>query len=670
MSNIDIMSVNAIRVLAADAVQKAKSGHPGLPLGSAAMAYELWANHMSHNAKNPKWENRDRFVLSAGHGSTLLYSLLHLFGYGLTIEDMMDFRQAGSLTPGHPEYKHTVGVEATTGPLGAGMGMAVGMAMAEAHLAATFNKPGFPVVDHYTFALGGDGCMMEGISSEAFSLAGTLGLSKLIVLYDSNKISIEGSTDIAFTENVQKRMEAFGFQTIMVEDGNDLTEIGRAIEKAKADTTKPSFITVKTQIGYGCPAKQGKASAHGEPLGEDNVRALKENIKWPKQDSFYVPDEVYANYKELAKKGEAAEGKWNKLFADYAVKYPHDKALWDKFYGVIDAKALLNDTSFWAYEDKPQATRNLSGTMINRIKNVLPNLIGGSADLAPSNKTHMNDESDFNKDNYAGRNLHFGVRELAMAAIANGITLHGGLKTYIATFFVFSDYTKPMIRLAALMGIPVTYIFTHDSIGVGEDGPTHEPVEQLAMLRSLPNINVFRPADATETAAGWYLALTSKTVPTALVLTRQNLPQLAGSSKEALKGAYIVADSIKAVPDGIFIASGSEVSLVVEAKEILAKENIDVRVVSMPCMDLFEQQSEAYKEVILPTAVRSRVAVEAASDFGWGKYIGLDGATVTMPGFGASAPADVLFKKFGFTKENVVDAMKKVYLLVTDTESK
>ncbi|MFA6849473.1 MAG: transketolase [Selenomonadaceae bacterium] len=670
MSNVDIMSVNAIRVLAADAVQKAKSGHPGLPLGSAAMAYELWANHMNHNAKNPKWQNRDRFVLSAGHGSTLLYSLLHLFGYGLTIEDMMNFRQDGSLTPGHPEYKHTVGVEATTGPLGAGMGMAVGMAMAEAHLAATFNKPGFSVVDHYTFALGGDGCMMEGISSEAFSLAGTLGLSKLIILYDSNKISIEGSTDIAFTENVQKRMEAFGFQTITVEDGNDIVAIGRAIEEAKADTTKPSFITVKTQIGYGCPAKQGKASAHGEPLGEDNVRALKENLKWPKQDPFYVPDEVYKNYKELAKKGEVAEKKWNKLFADYVVKYPQCKVLWDKFYGVIDAKALLNDVSFWAYEDKPQATRNVSGTMINRIKDVLPNLIGGSADLAPSNKTHMNDESDFNKSNYAGRNLHFGVRELAMAAIANGITLHGGLKTYIATFFVFSDYTKPMIRLAALMGIPVTYVFTHDSIGVGEDGPTHEPVEQLAMLRSLPNINVFRPADATETAAGWYLALTSKTVPTALVLTRQNLPQLDGSSKEALKGAYVMADSIKTVPDGIFIASGSEVSLAVEAKKMLIKENIDVRVVSMPCMDLFEQQSDAYKETILPTSVRSRVAIEAASDFGWGKYVGLDGATVTMPGFGASAPADILFKKFGFTKENVVDTMKKVYLLVTDTKGK
>lgn len=661
MSNIDMTSVNAIRVLAADAVQKAKSGHPGLPLGSAAMAYELWANHMNHNPKNPNWENRDRFVLSGGHGSTLLYSLLHLFGYGLTIEDLKNFRQDGSLTPGHPEYRHTVGVEATTGPLGAGMAMAVGMAMSEAHLAATFNKPEFAVVDHYTYVLGGDGCMMEGISSEAFSLAGSLALSKLIVLYDSNKISIEGSTDLAFTEDVAKRMEAFGFQTLTVEDGNDLAEIAKAIEAAKAEKTKPSFITVKTQIGYGCPAKQGKASAHGEPLGEDNVKALKENLNWEKQDAFYVPQNVYDNYANLAKKGADAEAAWNNLFAEYAKKYPEAKALWNKFYGEADAQALLNDADFWAYEDKAQATRNLSGIMINRIKTILPNLFGGSADLAPSTKTHMDGESDFNKDNYAGRNLHFGVRELAMAAIANGITLHGGLKTYIATFFVFSDYTKPMARLAALMEIPVVYVLTHDSIGVGEDGPTHEPIEQLAMLRAMPNFNVFRPADATETAAGWYLAVTSKRTPTALVLTRQNLPQLAGSSKDALKGAYVLADSSKATPDGILIASGSEVSLAVETKAALAKENIDVRVVSMPCMDLFEKQTEEYKASVLPNNVRARVAIEAATDFGWGKYIGLDGDTVTMKGFGASAPADILFKKFGFTVENVSAVMKKVY---------
>ena len=662
MSNIDTKCVNAIRVLAADAIQKAKSGHPGLPLGSAPMAYELWANHMNHNPKDTKWANRDRFILSGGHGSAMLYSLLHFFGYGLTMDDMKQFRQLDSLTPGHPEYGHTVGVEATTGPLGAGMGMAVGMAMAEAHLASMFNRPGYPVVDHYTFALGGDGCMMEGISSEAFSLAGTLGLSKLIVLYDSNKISIEGNTDIAFTEDVQARMRAFGFQTITVEDGNDLEAIGKAIEEAKSDKEHPSFITVRTQIGYGCPAKQGKASAHGEPLGEENVKALKENLGWPEPDkSFNIPEDVYAHYAEKAKKGEEAEAAWNKMFAEYCEKFPEDKARWDKYHTAVDAEALYNNDAFWAKEEKAVATRALSGKKINFLKDILPNLIGGSADLAPSNKTHMDGESDFSKTNYAGRNLHFGVRELAMAAIENGLMLHGGLRAYVATFFVFSDYMKPMMRLAALMHLPTTYVLTHDSIGVGEDGPTHEPIEQLAMLRSLPNFNVFRPADATETAAGWYLAVTSTKTPTALVLTRQNLPQLPGSSKEALKGAYVVSEAKD--PEnmaGILIGTGSEVSLAIEAQEELGKSGIDVRVVSMPCMDLFEQQSAEYKESILPKAVRARVAVEALSSFGWGRYVGLDGATVCMESFGASAPAAQLFEKFGFTKQHVVEVAKKV----------
>jgi len=659
MNNLETMSVNAIRVLSADAIQKANSGHPGLPLGSAPMAYELWAHHMNHNPKNPNWVNRDRFILSGGHGSMLLYSLLHLFGYGLTLDDLKNFRQDGSLTPGHPEYGHTVGVEATTGPLGAGMGMAVGMAMAEAHLAAIFNKPDFPIMDHYTFVLGGDGCMMEGISSEAFSLAGTLGLSKLIVLYDSNNISIEGGTDIAFTENVQKRMEAFGFQTITVEDGTDLDAIGKAIEVAKADKKRPSFITVKTQIGYGCPAKQGKASAHGEPLGEDNVKALKENLGWPTQEAFAVPDEVYENYKALAKDGAAAEEKWNALFEAYAEKYPDMKKQWDVYYSAVDADALMKNEEFWAYEDKAAATRSLSGKMINRLKDIMPQLFGGSADLAPSNKTYMDNAGDFSKDNYAGRNLHFGVRELAMAAMANGIILHGGLRPYVATFFVFSDYTKPMLRLAALMKLPVTYVLTHDSIGVGEDGPTHEPIEQLAMLRAMPNVNVFRPADAKETAAGWYLAATSKETPTVLVLSRQNLPQLAGTGKDALKGAYVVSEA-KGNMDGIFIASGSEVALAIEAQEKLAGEGINVRVVSMPCMDIFRQQSKEYQESVLPGNVRARVAVEAAADFGWGAYVGLDGASVTMQSFGASAPGGTLFKKFGFTAEHVADVMKQV----------
>lgn len=659
-TNIDNMSVNAIRVLAADAVQKANSGHPGLPLGCAAVGYELWGKHMSHNPANPSWANRDRFILSGGHGSTLLYSLLHLFGYGLTKEDLMNFRQLDSLTPGHPEYRHTVGVEATTGPLGAGMGMAVGMAAAEAHLASVFNKEGYPVVDHYTYVLGGDGCMMEGISSEAMSLAGTLGLNKLIVIYDSNSISIEGSTDIAFTENVQKRFEAFGFQTITVEDGNDTDAIGKAIELAKAEKTKPSLITVKTKIGFGCPAKEGKASAHGEPLGVDNVDALKENLGWPSKEPFFVPDEVYANYNELIKAGAEKEARWNELFADYCAKYPEMKELWDKYYDEDLAEKVLDTEEFWAHDDKADATRSVSGKVLNKAKAVLPNLIGGAADLAPSTKTYMNGAGDFSSQDYSGCNMHFGVRELAMAAIGNGMMLHGGLRSFVSTFFVFSDYTKPMARLSALMKLPLTYVFTHDSIGVGEDGPTHEPIEQLAMFRAMPNFAVYRPCDATETAAAWYFALTNKTMPTALVLSRQNLPQMAGSSKEALKGGYVIADSAKEVPDAILMASGSEVSLAVEAKEALAADGIDVRVVSMPCMDLFELQSDEYKEKVLPKACRKRVAVEALSDFGWGKYVGLDGAYVTMHGFGASAPAATLFEKFGFTVDNVVKTVKRL----------
>ena len=659
MNNIDTLSVNAIRVLSADAIQKAKSGHPGLPLGCAPMAYELWTKHLKHNPANPDWANRDRFILSAGHGSALLYSLLHLFGYGLTKEDMIQFRQLGSLTPGHPEYGHTKGVEATTGPLGSGMAMAVGMAMAEAHLAAKFNKEGYPVVDHYTYVLGGDGCMMEGISSEAFSMAGTLGLSKLIVMYDSNDISIEGNTNITFTEDVAKRMEAFGFQTLYVEDGTDLAAIGAALEAAKADKERPSFITIKTQIGYGCPAKQGKASAHGEPLGVENVAALRETLGWPYEEAFYIPDEVYAHFNELATAKAADEEAWNALFAEYCEKFPEMKKAWDDMFNLDIAAHLLDSEEFWAHEKKADATRNISGVALNRLKNIVPSLIGGSADLGPSNKSIMKDEGEFSKDNYAGRNIHFGVRELAMTAIANGMMLHG-MRAYVATFFVFSDYVKPMARLSALMNIPTTYILTHDSIGVGEDGPTHEPIEQLAMFRSMPNFRVFRPADAMETFAAWYCAITSKGTPTALVLTRQNIPALENSSKEALKGAYILEDSTKETPDAILIATGSEVCLAVEAKKVLAEEGIDVRVVSMPCMELFEEQSAEYKESVLPNAVRKRVAVEALIDYGWGKYVGLDGAIVSMTGFGASAPANVLFEKFGFTTENVVATVKSI----------
>ena len=658
MSNIDNLSVNAIRVLSADAVQKANSGHPGLPLGAAAIGYELWANHMNHNPKNPNWENRDRFVLSGGHGSTLLYSLLHLFGYGLTLDDLKNFRQWGSKTPGHPEYGVTTGVEASTGPLGAGMAMAVGMAMAETHLAAKFNKEGYPVVDHYTYVLGGDGCMMEGINYEAFSLAGTLKLNKLIVLYDSNKISIEGNTDIAFTEDVPARFKAMGFKVLEVKDGNDISEIGKAIEEAKEDKESPSFIKINTKIGFGSP-KEGSADVHGAPLGADNIIAMKKTLGWPSEEPFFVPDEVYENYKAKAENLAKKEEEWNKLFKDYCEKFPEMKTLWDEYKDETKACKLLDDEDFWSYDEKADATRNLSGKVLNKLSAKLPTLFGGSADLAPSNKSYVNGAGDYSAENYAGRNVHFGVRELAMTGIGNGLVLHG-LKAYVSTFFVFSDYVKPMARLASLMEIPLTFILTHDSIGVGEDGPTHEPIEQLAEFRAMPNFNVFRPADATETIAAWYSAVTSKETPTALVLTRQNLPQLAGSSKEALKGGYVVADSSKETPDAIIIASGSEVSLSIEAKEVLAKEGVDVRVVSMPCMDIFEKQSLEYKEKVLPKAVRARVAVEALSEFGWGKYVGLDGKTVCLDRFGASAPAGVLFKEFGFTVDNVVKTVKEV----------
>ena len=660
MNAIDKLCVNAVRILSVDEVQKANSGHPGICLGAAPIAYELWAHHMNHNPEHPDWINRDRFILSAGHGSAMLYSLLHLFGYGLKKEDLEQFRQLDSLTPGHPEYRHTVGVEATTGPLGAGTAMAVGMAMAEAHMAAVFNKEGYPVIDHYTYVLGGDGCLQEGINYEAFSHAGTLGLSKLIVLYDSNHITIEGDTDIAFTEDVSKRMEALGFQTLEVMDGNNLDELGKAIEAAKADKEHPSFIKIHTHIGYGS-AKQDSASAHGEPLGVENVAKLREALEWPLAESFAVPEEVYDHCKASVEAGKKAEAAWDSMFADYCKKYPEMKALWDQYFDPHAAEKLWDNQALWQVPEKAEATRAVSGNIIGKIKDLLPNLIGGSADLAPSNKTYMKDAGDFCKENYAGRNLHYGIRELCMTAELNGILLHGGLKGFCATFFVFSDYMKPMMRLASLMKLSPVYVLTHDSIGVGEDGPTHEPIEQAAMLRATPGIHLFRPADYTETAAAWYSGLTSEGHPTALALSRQNLPQLPGSSREgALRGAYVIADSEKRVPDVILMASGSEVSLCIEAKKALEPEGIDVRVVSMPCMDLFEEQDNAYKERVLPKDCRKRIAVEALSDFGWGRYVGLDGAYVTMHGFGASAPAAQLFEKFGFTTENVVKAVKNL----------
>jgi len=654
-------AVNAIRILSADQVQRANSGHPGLPLGAAPIAYELWANHMIHNPRNPRWINRDRFILSAGHGSSMLYSLLHLFGYDLPLSELKRFRQLDSLTPGHPEYGHTTGVEATTGPLGAGLGMAVGMALAEKHLAKRYNRDGYNVFDHYTYALCGDGCLMEGISYEVLSLAGTLGLDKLIVLYDSNSITIEGSTDLAFTEDVTKRFEAMGFQTLEVSDGNDLAAVGRAIEEAKSDKSRPSFIKITTVIGYGVPAKAGKASAHGEPLGEENVKILRESLGWKYDEPFYVPEEVYQHYNELTAKGAASEDAWNKMFAAYSEAYPELSAELDACLNGSNAAKLENDENYWQKGTKANATRNISGNIINYVKDVVTELIGGSADLGPSNKTVMKDEASLSKDTPEGRNIHFGVRELGMTAIANGILLHGGLRTYIATFLVFADYMKPMLRLASLMKIPQIAVLSHDSIGVGEDGPTHQPIEQLTMLRSMPNMNVWRPADETETRVAWFSALTQKETPSCIALSRQNLPVIENSSKEALKGAYIVHKEKGSAPDIILMASGSELSIAIDAAKLLESEGKAVRVVSVPCLDVFDKQSEEYKESILPSDCRKRVAVEAASSVSWGKYVGLDGAYVTMNGFGESAPAGELFDRFGFTAQNVAAVARSLF---------
>ena len=656
---LDKLSINAIRVLSADAIEKSKSGHPGLPLGAATMAYTLWSK-MNHNGKNPNWDNRDRFILSAGHGSMLEYSLLHLFGYGITVEDIKNFRQVGSLTPGHPEYGHTKGVEITTGPLGQGICNAVGMAIAESHLAEKFNKPGYEVVNHYTYSIVGDGCLMEGISGEASSLAGTLGLGKLIVLYDSNNISIEGDTDIAFREDVAKRYEAYNWQVIKVNDGNDIEAIEKAIEEAKSETTKPSMIIVKNQIGFGCPAKQGKASAHGEPLGAENVKAMKENLGW-KQEELYVPAEVYSNMDNYINAGVEKENFWNSLFEAYQNEYPELAAEYSKWMsGEIDSEALLNNEDFWSF-DKEMATRESSGIMINRLAELIPNFIGGSADLAPSNKTYMSGKGDFSAEDRSGRNLHFGVREHAMAAIANGMYAHGGLKVFCATFFVFSDYMKGAMRLSSLMNLPIAYVLTHDSIGVGEDGPTHQPIEQLAALRSMPNMTVFRPADSKETAAAWYYAVTNGTTPTSLVLTRQKLPLYDGCAKRALKGGYILKDSKKETPDVILMASGSEVELIFKAADELAVKGIDARVVSIPSFEIFNAQDEAYKESVLPNSVRKRVAVEALTSFGWYQYVGLDGKVVSLDTFGASGNAATLFEQFGFTVENVVNETMKLF---------
>ncbi|MHC1749915.1 MAG: transketolase [Cellulosilyticaceae bacterium] len=657
MKQVEQKTVNTLRVLSAEAVQRANSGHPGLPLGAAPAAFAVWGRHMNHNPKNPTWKNRDRFILSAGHGSALLYSLLHVFNYGLTTKDLMNFRQEGSLTPGHPEFGHTVGVETTTGPLGQGIATAVGMAMAEAHLASHFNRDGYDVVDHHTYVLVGDGCLMEGISYEAAGLAGTLGLNKLIVLYDSNKITIEGATDLAFTENVIDRFKAQGFNTFVVEDGNNIDAISAAIEEAKKSSDKPNFIEVKTQIGFGCPQKQGKSSAHGEPLGESNIAEMR-TFLGHHDKAFFVEDEVKAYIEELNKEGATKEATWEEMFASYAKQYPELAASWEQWYSEDEIKLDIYDR----YTDgtKAMATRNASFEVINHMASIVPNVIGGSADLAPSTKTYMKDQGDFSAKDYSGRNLHFGIREHAMGAVANGIAVHGGLKTFCSTFFVFCDYMKNPMRLASLMKLPVTYVLTHDSIGVGEDGPTHQPIEQLAMLRSTPNMVTIRPADAKETVAAWEYALNSKSEPVSIVLSRQDLPFLAKTGQDTKLGGYIVSETASKDADIILIATGSEVSLALNAAKELEMQDIKTAVVSMPSMDIFEKQSPEYKNEILPKDKTKRIAIEAASPFGWHKYTGFEGKVIAMEGYGESAPAGLIFNKNGFNVAHVVKVAKEI----------
>ncbi|MDL2205689.1 transketolase [Eubacteriales bacterium OttesenSCG-928-N13] len=655
MSKNEQLVVNAIRILSAEGVEKAKSGHPGMPMGAAAMAYAVWGKQMKHNPENPKWPDRDRFVLSSGHGSMLLYSLLHLFGYGLPMEEIQKFRQFGSLTPGHPEHGHTVGIETTTGPLGQGIANAVGFAMAEAHLAEKFNRDGFNVVDHYTYTILGDGCMMEGLSHEACSLAGTLKLNKLIALYDDNEISIEGSTDIAFREDVPTRFRAYGWNVIDVPNGNCYQQVNAALRLAKG-SDKPSLLVCHTAIGYGSP-KAGMASAHGEPLGEANIQATKEALGWPCMESFEMPNEVYEQTGIVVEKGKQQEQEWLDLFANYVEAYPELAKEWEVWHDESLPFDPMKEEDLWKFEGKA-ATRNSCGEVLNRLAAKLPNLFGGSADLAPSNKSYMKGLGDFSAEDRSGSNLHFGVREHAMAAICNGIALHGGLRAYCATFFVFSDYMKNAMRMSSIMDLPVTYILSHDSIGVGEDGPTHQPVEQLAGLRAIPGLIVFRPADSREMAAGWVCAMTEKH-PTALVTTRQDLPLYEGSGANALKGGYVLSDC-EGTPDVLLMASGSEVEQCMGAQELLKQDGIKARVVSMPSFELFDAQDEAYKNSVMPNEVRARVAVEAASSFGWGKYVGLDGATVAMETFGASGPYKLLFPHFGFTSENVAAKAKSV----------
>ncbi|EOH93858.1 transketolase [Enterococcus pallens] len=658
---IDELGVNTLRTLSIEAIQAANSGHPGLPMGAAPMAYALWTKHLKVNpATSTNWVDRDRFVLSAGHGSALLYSLLHCSGYAVTVEDLKNFRQWGSKTPGHPEIHHTDGVEATTGPLGQGIAMSVGMAMAEAHLAATYNKENYPIVDHYTYALCGDGDLMEGVSQEAASMAGHMKLGKLVVLYDSNDISLDGPTDKAFTENVGQRFEAYGWQHILVKDGNDLAAVSQAIEEAKAETDKPTLIEIKTIIGYGSP-KQGTSAVHGAPLGDEGISAAKAIYGW-EYPAFTVPDEVAERFTEtMMEEGKKAEAAWNDLFADYEKKYPKlAKQFKQAFAGELPADW---DTDLPKYDlGTSQASRVSSKEMIQELSKAVPHFWGGSADLSGSNNTMVAAEKDFEPGQYEGRNIWFGVREFAMAAAMNGIQLHGGTKVYGGTFFVFVDYLRPAIRMSAIQQAPVVYVLTHDSVAVGEDGPTHEPIEQLASLRCMPNVQVIRPADGNETRAAWKLAMQTKDKPTILVLSRQNLLVIEGTKESAdenvAKGGYVISPQKGQRPDAILIATGSEVNLAIEAQKELATEGKDVSVVSLPSFDLFEQQSEDYKNAVLPKEITARVSIEMGASFGWERYVGDQGTILAIDKFGASAPGDTIIKEYGFTVEAVKQALK------------
>lgn len=661
-TKLDQLAINTIRTLSIDAIEKANSGHPGMPMGTAPMAFTLWAKEMNHNPVNPKWFNRDRFVLSAGHGSMLLYSLLHLFGYDVTIEDLKNFRQWGSRTPGHPEFGHTAGVEATTGPLGQGVAMAVGMAMAERHLAATYNQEGYEIVNHYTYGICGDGDLMEGVSAEAASLAGHLKLGRLVVMYDSNDISLDGDLNLSFSESVEDRFRAYGWQVLRVEDGNDTDAIQKALQEAKADLNRPTLIEVKTVIGYGSPNKSGKSASHGSPLGKEEIKLTKASYNWGNEEPFFVPEEVKEHLNQFKLEGQQKENAWNELYKDYKNNYP-ELAL--QLEAALTGELPANwEAALPAFpEGEALATRASSGKTINAVANVIPQFIGGSADLAGSNKTLITSEKNYYIDSYAGRNIWFGVREFAMGAAINGMALHGGVKVFGSTFFVFSDYLRPAIRLAALMNLPVIYVFTHDSIAVGEDGPTHEPVEQLAALRAMPGLSILRPADAKETVAAWRLAIESTDTPTALVLTRQDLPTLALPQQTVYegvkKGAYIVSEA-NGEASGLLLATGSEVSLAIAAQKELESEGILVSVVSLPSWDRFEKQSLEYKESILPKHITARLAIEMGSSIGWREYIGDAGSVIAINQFGASAPESILLEKYGFTVENVMKRFKEL----------